>query len=99
MDDKHKCKVRESGYSVAAVERGKQVIVSYNKSFVISDHDFTKYGIIPSVIMFCNISTSIEEFFYQGKVYIGLKDPIFQLSNLIKHNSELYNLLINNEKQ
>ena len=64
MDDKHRYKVEKSGYSVATVERGKQVIVSCNKSFVVSDHDFTKCGIIPSVIMFCNIPASIEESFY-----------------------------------
>ena len=28
MDDKHRCKVGEPGYPVAAVERGRQVIVS-----------------------------------------------------------------------
>lgn len=39
MDDKHRCKVREWGYPVAAVERGKRVIVSCNKSFIVSDHD------------------------------------------------------------
>jgi hypothetical protein len=99
MDDKHRCKIGEPGYPVAAVERGKQVIVSCNKSFVVSDHDFTKCGIIPSVIMFCDIPVSIEDSFYQGKVYVGLKDPIFQPSNPIRHNSELYNLLVNNEQQ
>ncbi len=30
---------------------------------------------------------------------IGLKDPIFQPSNPMRHNSELYNLLINNKEQ
>ncbi|GBB98408.1 hypothetical protein RclHR1_03220001, partial [Rhizophagus clarus] len=99
MDDKHRCKIGEPGYPVAAVERGKQVIVSYNKSFVVADHDFTKCGIIPSVIMFCDIPESIEDSFYQGKVYVGLKDPIFQPSSPIRHNSELYNLLVNDEQQ
>ena len=99
MDDKHRCKVGEPGYPVAAVERGKQVIVSCNRSFIVSDHDFTKCGIIPSVIMFCDIPVSIEDSFYQGKVHVGLKDPIFQPSNPMRHNSELYNLLVNDEQQ
>ncbi|PKY18698.1 hypothetical protein RhiirB3_492222 [Rhizophagus irregularis] len=99
MDDKHRCKVGEPGYPVAAVERGKQVIVSCSKSFIVSDHDFTKCGIIPSVIMFCDIPTSIEESFYQGKVYAGLKDSIFQPSNPMRHNTELYNLLKNDDIQ
>ncbi|PKY58409.1 hypothetical protein RhiirA4_449266, partial [Rhizophagus irregularis] len=99
MDDKHRCKVGEPGYPVAAVERGKQVIVSCNKSFVVSDHDFTKCGIIPSVTMFCDIPMNIEDSFYQGKVYAGLKDPIFQPSSPMRHNSELYNLLANDKQQ
>uniref|UniRef100_U9TKM5 Uncharacterized protein n=1 Tax=Rhizophagus irregularis (strain DAOM 181602 / DAOM 197198 / MUCL 43194) TaxID=747089 RepID=U9TKM5_RHIID len=99
MDDKHRCKVGEPGYPVAAVERGKQVIVSCSKSFIVSDHDFTKCEIIPSVIMFCDIPTSIEESFYQGKVYARLKDSIFQPSNPMRHNTELYNLLKNDDIQ
>ncbi|PKK64053.1 hypothetical protein RhiirC2_788029 [Rhizophagus irregularis] len=42
MDDKHRCKVGEPEYPVAAVERGRQVIVSKNKAFKVADHDFTK---------------------------------------------------------
>ncbi len=64
INNKYKYKVEESNYPITAVERKKQIIVSYNKSFVISDHDFTKYGIISSVIIFCNISAFIEESFY-----------------------------------
>ena len=42
MDDKYTCKVGEPGYPVAAVERGKQVIVGKDQSFEIADHDFCK---------------------------------------------------------
>ena len=89
IDNKHRYKVEESGYPVAAIKRGKQVIVSCNKSFIVNDYVFTKCGIIPSIIMFCDISAFIEESFYQGKVYIGLKDSIFQPSNLMRYNSKL----------
>ena len=71
------CKIGESGYPIAAVEREKQVIVLCNKSFIISDHDFIKCKIIPNMIIFCNILVFIEKSFYQGKVYVKLKDPIF----------------------
>ena len=93
MDDKHRCKVGEPGYPVAAVERGRQVIVSKNNAFKVADHDFTKCGIIPSVTMLCNIPATIEESFYRGQVYIGLKDPIFQPSDSLRHMAELYNIL------
>ncbi|GES83192.1 uncharacterized protein LOC105330322 [Rhizophagus clarus] len=93
MDDKHRCKVGEPGYPVAAVERGRQVIVSKNKTFQVADHDFTKCGIIPSVTMICDIPCTIEESFYKGQVYVGLKDSIFQPSDPLRHMAELYKIL------
>ncbi|PKC04797.1 hypothetical protein RhiirA5_421760 [Rhizophagus irregularis] len=41
----------------------------------------------------------MKDSFYQGKVYAGLKDPIFQPSSPMRHNSELYNLLANDKQQ
>ena len=55
MDDKHHCEVGEPGHPVAAVERGKRVIVAENKIFAVSDHDFTKFSIVPSVAMIVDI--------------------------------------------
>lgn len=49
MDDKHRIKVGEPKYPVAATDRGRRVIVGRNESFEVADHDFTKFGIIPSV--------------------------------------------------
>jgi len=93
MDDKHRCKVSEPKYPVVAIERGQQIIVSKNNVFKIADHDFTKCGIIPSVTILCDIPTTIEESFYRGQVYIGLKDPIFQPSDSLHHITELYKIL------
>jgi hypothetical protein len=95
MDDKHRCKIGEPGYPVAAVERGKQVIVSKNKIFKVADNDFTKCGIISSVTILCNIPNIIDESFYHGQVYISLKDPIFQPSDSLRHMTELYKILNN----
>ncbi|CAG8553490.1 7640_t:CDS:2, partial [Scutellospora calospora] len=66
-DDKHRCKVRESGFPVAAIERRKKVVVSRDTTFKVADHDYTKTGIIPSVIMICNIPESINGDFYTGQ--------------------------------
>ncbi|CAG8760024.1 6397_t:CDS:2, partial [Rhizophagus irregularis] len=59
-----------------------------------ADHDFTKTGIIPSVAMICDIPESINIDFYAGKVCIGLKDPIFQPSSPLRHATELYSILL-----
>ena len=84
LDDKYRCKVGELGFPVAAVDRGKKVVVSKDTTFVVADHDFTKTGIIPSVAMICNIPESINGDFYAGKVHIRLKDPIFQPSSPLR---------------
>ncbi len=94
LDDKHRCKVGEPGFPVAAVERGKKVVVSKDTTFMVADHDFTKTGIIPSVTMVCNIPESINGDFYTGRVNIGLKDPIFQPSSPLRHATELYHLFL-----
>ena len=87
MDDKHRCKVGEPGYPVAAVERGKQVIVNASgKRFSVADHDFT------SVILLCDIPNSIEESFYRGQVFVSIKDAIFQPSSPLRHCTELSKL-------
>ncbi|CAG8782693.1 15632_t:CDS:1, partial [Rhizophagus irregularis] len=88
LDDKHRCKVGEPGFPVAAIERGKKVVVSKDTTFTVADHDFTKTGIIPSVVMICDIPESINGDFYVGKVRIGLKDPIFQPSSPLRHATE-----------
>ena len=42
MDDKHSMKIGEPGYPVAAVERGRRVLVAKGTKLVVGDHDFTK---------------------------------------------------------
>lgn len=93
IDDKHCIKCGEPGYPVAAVDRGKQVLVATDKPFIVADHDFTKTKITPSVSLVCDIPMSIEESFYCGRVFVSLKDSVFQPSSPFRHGAELYNLL------
>ena len=48
-DDKHKVKVGDPGFPLAAAERGKQVIVGPDQTMAVGDHDFSKSTITPSV--------------------------------------------------
>ncbi len=97
MDDKHRCKVREPRFPVAAVEREKKVVVSRDTIFTVADYDYTKTGIIPSVAMICNIPESINGDFYAEKIRIRLKDPIFQPSSSLCYATELYHILLKEE--
>ena len=95
MDDKHKCKVGEPNLPVAAVERGKQVIVSSSgHKFAVADHDFTKYSITPSVTLFTDIPDSIEGSFYRGQVFVGIKDAVLEASSPLRHSTELYRVML-----
>lgn len=38
MDDKHRIKIGEPNYPVAAAERGKRVLVRRNESFQVEDY-------------------------------------------------------------
>ena len=40
IDDKHRIKVGEPGFPVAAVEHGREVILSKSETFVVGDHDY-----------------------------------------------------------
>jgi hypothetical protein len=93
MDDKHHCKVGEPGHPVAAVERGKRVIVGQDKIFAVSDHDFTKFSIIPSVTLLLDIPDSIYGSFYRGQVYVGVKDLILEPSSPLRHITECSKIL------
>ena len=94
IDDKHTIKVGEPGFPLAAAERGREVIVSTSNTFVVGDHDFSKFKITPSVTLLVDIPDTIEGSFYTGQVFIGLKDSVFEPSSPIRHATELYKILL-----
>lgn len=60
QDDKHTVKVGEPGYPLAAVERGKRVIVGLNQSMEVGDHDFAKFSLTPSVSLEVEIPEDMD---------------------------------------
>ena len=77
IDDKHRIKVGEPGFPLAAVQRGHEVIVSLNETFCVGDHDFSKFSLIPSVTLLIDIPVTMEGLWYRGQVHIGIKDAIY----------------------
>ena len=75
------------------LDRGKKVLVSVNKSFMVGDHDFTRNSLTPSVALFIEIPESINGSFYHGQVCVGVKDSVFEASSTYRHTTELNNLL------
>ncbi len=93
QDDKHFVKVGEPGNPVAAVDRGRQVVVARDIAMAVSDHDFTKSKIIPSVSLVSEIPEDINQSFYTGQVCVTLKEGIFEPSSCLRHCRELLDVL------
>lgn len=93
LDDKHRVKVGDPGCPLAATERGRSVLVHRNATFEVSDHDFSKFSVIPSVTLLVDILAEISESWYRGQVSVSLKEAAFQPSSPIRHSSELSKLL------
>ena len=55
IDAKCKIPIGDPGFPIAAVSRGKQVIVGCNQSFQVGDHDFSKLSFIPDGILIHDI--------------------------------------------
>ncbi|XP_072024864.1 LOW QUALITY PROTEIN: uncharacterized protein [Amphiura filiformis] len=93
MDDKAKVQVGEPGLPMAAVARGKQVIVGINQSFKVGDHDFTKVSLVPSVTLIHEIPETIDGSFYRGQPFCCLKFMPTQPSTPIRHIAEISKLM------
>ena len=83
----------ENRVPVAAVERGKSVLVAKDMSFSVADHDFTKVKVIPSVSLLCDMPEDIGGSFYSGNVTVCLKEAAFSPSSPLRHATELLQTL------
>ena len=52
------------------------------------DHDFCRIHVTPSVALVPSIPADSRESFYQGHVYVAVKDSIFQRSSALRHAAE-----------
>lgn len=74
LDDKHRVKVGDPGFPLAAAERGRQVLTSAGSRFLVGDHNFSAFSIISSVTLHVDVPDEISGSWYSGQVYVGLKD-------------------------
>ena len=77
MDDKHSISVGEPDCAVASLDRGRQVLTAAGTPVVALDDDSTKAKLTPSVVLVIDIPDSITESFYRGRVFIDVRDAIF----------------------
>ena len=68
--------------SVKLQECANNDYLAVGDTFEVADHDFTKFGIIPSVTFVVDIPEDVKESWYDGRVFIGMKEA---LSNHLCH--------------
>ena len=67
IDDKHRVEVAEKDFPVAAAEGECQVLRDSWSCFLVGGHDFTKFGLIPSVALQITIPDDISGSWYSEK--------------------------------
>ena len=66
-----------------------------SKSFQIYDPDFTWFPLIPTILLgIINITDSVDGSWYDGQVYVGFKEAIFEPSSALRNVSELHNTVM-----
>ena len=93
IDDKHKVKVGEPDLPVTSAERGRQVIVGVGSQLLAADHDFTKFSIIPSVVLQTEIPEEFSGSWYDGQVMVMLKEGAFEPSSPARHSTEMATII------
>ena len=82
---------------VAAAEHGKKVLVGGHETFAVSDHDFCKFSIVPSVDFIMDVPEVIDEPWYRGSVFVGYNDAVYEPSSAIRHMTELFSIVQGSE--
>ena len=93
IDDKHRVKIGEPDLPVASAERGRQVVVPVGSQLLAADHDFTKFSIIPSVILQTEIPEEFSGLWYSGQVMVMLKEGAFEPSSPARHSAEMATII------
>jgi hypothetical protein len=89
-DDKSIVPVGEPEKPVSALLRhhNRSLTTKDNTTIVALDHDYHVCGLVPSVTFKVNIPEDPRDSFYQGNVYIHVKDKIFEPSSAMRHAAE-----------
>ena len=80
--------VGEPDIPLATLLRGRRVMTLKGSEPDASDHDWHRFSLTPSVCLWNTIADSIEKLFYEGKVFVMLKNALFERSSPLRHQAE-----------
>ena len=84
LDNKHEVPVGEPGYSVAAEERGKRVIVARDQLCLLAGHDFAWFSCVQSVTFFIDMPEEVSHSWYQGQSQKGFPGTIVPIYDMLQ---------------
>ena len=93
MDDKAKVPVGEPGTPESATNHNRKALTKDKVVLESSDHNYHVANLTPSVTFLVDIPSEVTQSFFAGKIYVGIKDSIFQPSDPLRHIVELINVL------
>ena len=89
--DKRFTSVGEPGLPLASLGRGRHVMVTgpAESRPTVLNRNFCRLHVTPRVALVPAIPEVSMESFYQGQVYMAVKDSIFQSSSALRHAAEI----------
>lgn len=93
MDDKAKVAIGEPGTPEAATSHNRKTLTKTSVIQESADHNYHVGNFTPSVSLICDIPESVNQSFYSGHIYVGIKDSVFEGSNSLRHIVELLTVL------
>ena len=92
-DDKNKISIGEPNFPLAALIRGRRVLVGNNESFQVGDHDFSTIILFPTVIFVIDILKEQTNHDVVEKC-VGIKISATDPSTALRNATEVANILI-----
>lgn len=98
LDDKAIVPIGNPGIPISTGVRGHNSSITSTEGhqLLALDHDFHLCGIVPSLALEVEIPDSIKHSFYQGRIFVTLKDKILQASSPLRHGQELLSIIREN---
>lgn len=93
IDDKHDVKIAEPDLPFTSAECGCQVVAPVRSKLLAADHDFSKFSIIPSVILQTETPEEFSGLWYDGQVMVMLKEGAFEPSSPACHSTEMATII------
>ena len=84
----------EPGCPMAALPRGRRVLVGNNQIFQVADHDFSNLSLIPTVILVNEIGESVDNSWNCGQPNVLVKITAICPSTALRNAREIADVLI-----